>query len=243
VLFQSWKCHPESNSAVDYVEWLGMEASARMHHHSKLFLSAEALHGLLISSLVRPNAAPRTFHISQQSQVFDLVFDEQDHVVFFTDEGVIHDKFITAEYTFTSVEKLHDFEGDLRRKKHVSSFDMQVIWSNKHSEKNAMGTFSGMATLEKLNIWKDQRYPYRHSISFLASKSSGEHEEFKVQNFKTPIKRKNETVWLEKHGDRERRGSGVSTTSGNQRSSLLRRFTRRPSSSEGKQPLVYYLEC
>jgi hypothetical protein len=173
----------------------------------------------------------------------DLIFDEPNHVVFFTDEGIIHDKFITAEYTFTSIEKLHEFEGDLRRKKHMSSFDIQVIWSNKHSEKSGMGSFAGMATLEKLNLWKDQRYPYRHSISFLASKSSGEQEEFKVLSFNRPIKRKHETVWLEKHNGKERRESAVSIASGGRRPSLLRRFTHKASASEGKRSLSYHLKC
>jgi hypothetical protein len=176
----------------------------------------------------------RTFHPSQRSQALDLAFNEPNRVVFFTKESSIHDNFITAEYTFTSPTKLHSFYGDLLRKTHISSFDIQVIWSNKHSEKNAMGAFSGMATLEKLDLWKDRKYPYRHLISFLASKSSGELEEYRVRSFNCPLKRKNETVWLDKKGPDKYKESVRSSTSGGRRASMLKRFTKRGSVSEGK---------
>jgi hypothetical protein len=36
VLFQSWRCHPDGNAAVDLVEWTGLEPSETLHHYSEL---------------------------------------------------------------------------------------------------------------------------------------------------------------------------------------------------------------
>ena len=100
-----------------------------------------------------------------------------------------------------------------------------------------------MAVQEKLHIWKDVKYPYRHTMTFYASKSSGEVEEYKIRSYHL-ARRKNdrdEIVKLERMGLREHRESAASgASSGGRRPSLLKRtFTssKRGSVSEGEQPV------
>lgn len=206
VFLQEWRCRPALGRA-QLIGWTGQDPSQIFHHH------------------IPADAMPQTFHTSQKLRKLELTFEygHNHHIMLFENDRIVDEQQIPVEYVFTSTEARDAFQGDLLGKLHVASFDMNVIWSDSVHETNAMGNVEGMAILERLHIWKDKQWPHRHTISFLASKSSGTLEEYPVARFKH-AERAHGTVTL-KQRKCEHRDSSASISSGRRRSSILRRFS------------------
>jgi hypothetical protein len=207
VNLQEWRCRPELGR-VELIEWTGQEPSQIFHHH------------------IPTDAIPQTFHTSQKLRKLELTFEygHSHHIMLFENDRIVHEQQMPVNYIFTSPEVRDAFQGDLLGKVHMASFDISVVWSDSVHETNAMGNVEGMAILEKLHIWMDKQWPYRHTISFLASKSSGMLEEYPVSRFKQ-AERSHGTVTLKQRKDREHRDTTASIASGRRRSSILRRFS------------------
>jgi hypothetical protein len=45
-LFQDWRCHPDGTNPVEFVEWIGLNPSETMHHHSRF---------IFVTNVVAPN--------------------------------------------------------------------------------------------------------------------------------------------------------------------------------------------
>lgn len=99
------------------------------------------------------------------------------------EDGVPHDQNVMAEYLFVSPEARKEFQGDVRYKVLVETWDFGVLWSTRISRQNG-----GEAVLQDLKVWQDRHYPYHHSLSFFASTREGRHLEFPLLDFHRDVK-------------------------------------------------------
>jgi hypothetical protein len=129
-----------------------------------------------------PQAFPHVYH-SKTAQRLDVTFDEYHQIVLVSGETTSYDNHILVEYSFVSAEKRDEFQGDVRGMTHVRAFDVDVVSSNLHSKRDRWNRISGMARLEKMNLWQSKNFPYHHSLSFLASATSGEQQEYPFLSF------------------------------------------------------------
>jgi hypothetical protein len=164
-------------------------------------------------------------------------YSHSHHIMLFENEQIVFEQQMPVKYCFTSSEARDAFQGDLLGNFHVASFDISVVWSDSVHETNAMGNIEGMAILERLHIWRDKQWPYRHTISFLASKSTGTLEVYPVARFQR-AERSHETVTLKQRKGRQHRDSAASIGSGRRRSSVLRRFSGMGSTSDEAEEAV-----
>jgi hypothetical protein len=189
----------------------------------------------LLSHQLPSGAFPQIPHSSDDPQQCDLIFYQEDwqHLTFNSKEERLHDKRREVEYRFLSTELRDRFHSDLLNKKHVASFNMDVISSDSIPEKNKMGAVEGIATLETLHVWKDIQWPYRHTFSFIASKTTGRVEEYHISLFNSPPERIGTVIILERRGKKkDHRSKASQSSSSGRKPSLLRRFTGN-SASEG----------
>lgn len=207
VTLQEWRCRPKIGRA-QLVEWAGQDPSLIFHHH------------------IPADAIPQTFHISQKLRKYQLTFEygHSHHIMLFENDRIANEQQIPMEYVFTSIEARDAFQGDILGTTLIEGFDMDVVWSDNVHEKNNMGNVEGLAILERLHIWRDKQWPHRHTISFLASKSSGMLEEYPVSGFKH-AERSHGTVMIKQRTEREHRSSNAGSSSGRRGSSILRRLS------------------
>ena len=169
-------------------------------------------------------AFPRIYH-SRTQQRLDVTFDESHRVTLVSGDTTIYNSPTIVEYFFTSSDKRDLFQGDIRDMTHVKAFDVDVIWSNLHPS-HRWGNLAGMARLEKVNLWQSNRFPYHHSLSFLASATSGEQHEHTLLSFRNSPQytQRSKVVRLYL----EWRRSSVSSPN-LRRNSLASMWSRRPS--------------
>ncbi|KAF2468447.1 uncharacterized protein BDR25DRAFT_344192 [Lindgomyces ingoldianus] len=133
-----------------------------------------------------PHAAfPHVYH-SRTLQSLDVTFGECHQVVLTSSDATVYERHIMVEYYFSSHDKRDKFQGDIRDMTHIKAFDVDVIWSNLHPKYDGWHHLAGIARLEKLNLWQSNRFPYHYSLSFLASATSGEQQEYPLSSFSNP---------------------------------------------------------
>lgn len=169
-------------------------------------------------------AFPRIYH-SKTQQRLNVTFDEHHQVTLISGDTTIYNSPTMVEYFFASSNKRDLFQGDIRDMTHVQAFDVDVIWSNLHPS-HRWGNLAGMARLEKLSLWQSNRFPYHHSLSFLASATSGEQHEHTLLSFRNSPQytQRNKVVQLYLGWRR----SSVSSLH-SRRNSLASRWSRRSS--------------
>ncbi|KAF2259817.1 hypothetical protein CC78DRAFT_585496 [Lojkania enalia] len=171
-----------------------------------------------------PNSAfPHIYH-STTSQNLDVTFDDPHKISLVSGDMTLYSGSTLVEYTFFSPNDRDTFQAHIRNMTHVNAFDIDVIWSN-IDKKTSWGNLAGMATLEKLNLWQSDIYPYYHSLSFVASRTTGEQTEYPLLAFSNP------PHYSSRHREvrlslAKRRTSGSSHS---RRNSVMSRLSRRPS--------------
>ena len=103
-----------------------------------------------------------------------VTFYTPHRLVFKNEDGLQFDQMWDAEYVFSTIDNLKDFQGDVRGKDLIETFDFDKIISERRPRN------LGEATFQDLKIWQDRTYPYRHTISFFASTSTNKPLEFSI---------------------------------------------------------------
>jgi hypothetical protein len=135
---------------------------------------------------------------------------------------------VSVEYTFVSREVRKQFQGCIRDKTLVETWDIDVLWSNRIPRKDG-----GEAVLQDLKIWQDRHAPYHHSLSFFASGTEERHLEFPLLSFQRDIEQKPKQPNVACIYFVRRRESSTSSDPKVRRSSSL---FRTPSLFHGKSP-------
>lgn len=135
----------------------------------------------MLTILVPPRIFPRTLHSMHLKEVMHVTFHESHRLVLRNEERVEFDNTYAAHYIFSSKQKHALFQGDLRGKDLVATFDIDIIRSERSSRK------IGEANFQDLKLWQDRCTPCRHSISFFANSSEKRFLEFRVLWFQSVI--------------------------------------------------------
>lgn len=152
-------------------------------------------------------------------------FYEPHRMVLTNEEATLFNQTHDADYVFTTAERRKLFQGDLRGKDLVETFDFNTIWSERRPKKY------GEATFQDLKIWQDRHHPYRHTISFFASSTVNRVLEFPVLSFQPQFSERAFEKSVELSFVRKPEGSGgVSEASVERRRTSI--FSRRSTSSE-----------
>ncbi|KAG5933581.1 hypothetical protein E4U53_000944 [Claviceps sorghi] len=137
-----------------------------------------------------------------------MTFPESHRVRYTTDEGVcIHDQYIQVKYEFTSVRGSTQFQGDLRRKDMIGSYDVDVVWTNVHGRTDSFGKVKGIGAIQRLKLWRD-RYTTFHSLSVLANKIDGKFREYDIHIFDGELRNRDDRAKQLRLNVQSRRGSG-----------------------------------
>lgn len=121
------------------------------------------------------------------------MFREPQRIRYTSGDGqTVHDEVIDVKYEFTSVEGSCRFQGDLRGQDLVDHFDIDVVFSDTHSRTDSLtGAVRGMATIQRIKLWKDRFAPY-HCITFYSNKPSNRRErryrEYLISDFQEAFK-------------------------------------------------------
>ncbi|ETS87702.1 hypothetical protein PFICI_01530 [Pestalotiopsis fici W106-1] len=179
---------------------------------------------------------PHTLH-SRHRQFSDpcaleqhVTFRELHRVRYTNEDGVvIHDQPIHVKYEFTTLDSALTFQGDLRKKDLMDSFDVDVVWTDTQGRTDTFGNVRGIGTVQRLKLWCD-RYNQSHSLTVFANhhhtshnqrrhrgggsgRGDGVYREFQVDQFEGEVRNRDErhrTLRLEVRGS-SRRGSGDSS--------------------------------
>ncbi|KLU87558.1 hypothetical protein MAPG_06557 [Magnaporthiopsis poae ATCC 64411] len=145
-------------------------------------------------------------------------FNEPQRVRYVTADGTpIHDAYIQVKYVFATFENSIRFQSDLRHRELIDFFDIDVVWSDKDERKDRFGAIRGIATGQRMKLWKDMP-SLHHSLTFLA----GDHRfrEYYVSAFEREIRSRDDTRKSLRLEVRGRRASGHSTSSSSRRRSF-----------------------
>jgi hypothetical protein len=138
---------------------------------------------------------------------------------------VPHDQTISVEYIFVSSDAQNEFQGDVRGKTLIRTWDFSVLWSSRISRQNG-----GEAVLQDLKIWKDRQPPYYHTFSFFTTTREMRHLEFPLLSFQRDVKSEPNQP-LAAHIDFMKQMTSSSSTD-----PRVRRTFRPPSLLHGKSP-------
>ncbi|KAI8629680.1 hypothetical protein F5Y19DRAFT_484584 [Xylariaceae sp. FL1651] len=133
-------------------------------------------------------------------------------------DGIPHSQVLNGEnvkYSFTELRALQQFQGDIRDKDLLETFDTEVIWTDLQPRRN-----QGEAILVELKVWRDRYPPGKYSLSFLANNKDKGHVEHYLGSFREPAKR-NTKVPQEVTLEFVNRRSGSSMGSKGKRNSLV----------------------
>ncbi|KAI8723137.1 hypothetical protein NCS52_00168800 [Fusarium sp. LHS14.1] len=112
-----------------------------------------------------------------------ITFREPHRIRYITGDGVcIHDELIEMKYEFSSAESSVQFQGDLRRKDLVDFYDADVVWTNIHGRTNSFGNVRGVATLQRLKLWRD-RLTGLYSLSINQNNASRQYVDYYLKDF------------------------------------------------------------
>ncbi|KAK9770714.1 hypothetical protein AB5N19_00277 [Seiridium cardinale] len=177
---------------------------------------------------------PHTLH-SRHRQFHDpcaleqhITFRERHRIRYTNEDGnVIHDQPIEVKYEFTTIESALAFQGDLRRKDLVDSFDVDVVWTDSQGRTDAFGNVKGIGTVQRLKLWSD-RHNMSHSLTVFANRSERRYKEFQVDQFEGEVRGRDDRRRTLRLNVRGRRGSAPESS---RRISLSSFRSRRGSSS------------
>jgi hypothetical protein len=182
--------------------------------------------------LVPPNVFPDTLHTSQDDKLH-ISFPEAHYIKWNFRDGIPHSRHVLVEYDFLEPGHRKEFQGDVRGKDLVETFDFDVLYSKRILKENG-----GEAVLQDL-----KSPPRHHSLSFLATTREDKHLEFPFLWFQTPIKRELDTPFTVKLEFIRRKESGSASGTPRRRSTLQRVTSWRRSQSplEGKlsHPILF----
>ncbi|KAL6353618.1 hypothetical protein LRP88_14116 [Fusarium phalaenopsidis] len=112
-----------------------------------------------------------------------LTFQEPHRIRHINDGGVcIHDESINVKYEFSSVESSMKFQEDVRRKDLVDFYDTDVVWTNTHGRTDSFGNISGVATVQRLKLWRD-RFTGLYSLSIHQNKANRQYRDYNLGDF------------------------------------------------------------
>ncbi|EEU40662.1 uncharacterized protein NECHADRAFT_32302, partial [Fusarium vanettenii 77-13-4] len=113
-----------------------------------------------------------------------ITFQEPHRIRYINNEGVcMHDEFMDVKYEFSSAESSVQFQGDLRRKDLVDFYDTDVVWTNIHGRTNSFGNVRGVATLQRLKLWRD-RLNGLYSLSIHQNNASRQYVNYNLEDFR-----------------------------------------------------------
>ncbi|RSM07198.1 hypothetical protein CDV31_008751 [Fusarium ambrosium] len=116
-----------------------------------------------------------------------ITFLEPHRIRYVNSEGVcIHDESVNVKYEFTSVESSIQFQGDLRQKDLVDFYDTDVVWTNIHGRTDSFGNVRGVATIQRLKLWRD-RLTGLHSLSIYQNRFSRQYRNYNLKDFHVEI--------------------------------------------------------
>ncbi|KAL8422888.1 hypothetical protein RB596_003242 [Gaeumannomyces avenae] len=129
----------------------------------------------------------------------------------------IHDAYIEVRYDFATFENSIRFQSDLRHRELVDFFDIDVVWSDKDERKDRFGAVRGIATGQRVKVWKDM-HSLQHCLTFMAS--DHRFREYYMSAFEREIRSRDRArKWL-RLDVRGRRGSGHDTAPSSRRRSF-----------------------
>lgn len=134
----------------------------------------------------------RPYSDPAEMELFVMFREDQRIRYTLADGKVVHDEVIEVKYEFTSVEGSWRFQGDLRGQDLVDYFDVDVVFSDTHSRTDSLtGAVRGLATIQRIKLWKD-RFALYHCITFFSNKPSSRRErryrEYLVTDFLEELK-------------------------------------------------------
>lgn len=141
-----------------------------------------------------------------------LTFTEPSRIRYIDDDGnCVHDQYVTINYEFTTVDAAVKFQGDIRQKDMIAFFDLNLAWTNVHDLKNSYGHVTGIATVQRLKLWRD-RSTFAHSITIYAKKTDG-YREYNISSFHHELRRDEKKCQLHLNAPGGRRSSSDTTAS------------------------------
>lgn len=155
--------------------------------------------------------------------------------------GVVrYDGLMEVRYEFTTHQGSIAFQGDVRDRDLAAYFDVDVVWSDRQSRTDSYGNVRGIATIQRIKIWRDRSSgpfygPSSYSLSVFANRQERRNREYRVEHFEPDPRAddRHRTVRLNVRGRRqsesETSSGGGSGGSSGRRPSLIRRL--RESSS------------
>jgi hypothetical protein len=156
--------------------------------------------GVELVHYLPPDTFPQVHHSSKARQdskkVRQVFFEDKHHLTYHISGQVVFDGDVRPTYTFLTTAFQLEFLQLVRNKTRISWYDTEVIWSDIYHRKNNMGAFAGMARLEKIILWQDKEWPYRHSFSFFSNKTDLQQLEYPVIWFKE-AKKTSDTVEID----------------------------------------------
>lgn len=159
---------------------------------------------------------PETLN-SEHGNSLHVKFSEAHELIWRGEDGVPHNHDLLAEYIFVSPTDRKVFQGDIRGKVLVDTWDFGVLWSNRISRQN-----SGEAILQDLKIWQDRQSPYHHTLSFFASTREMRHLEFPLLFFQCDVQRDPNQPKFARINFSRRRDSSSNPQKARRRSTLSR---------------------
>ncbi|KAF2668631.1 hypothetical protein BT63DRAFT_414611 [Microthyrium microscopicum] len=90
----------------------------------------------------------------------------QRHMIEYMEPDYNFQQEISVRYTFGEIATRDNFQEAIRGKRLIDSFGFDLLWTDVHPRESNYGMPTGLTQSERLNIWVDSAYPYRHTISF-----------------------------------------------------------------------------
>ncbi|KAI8685447.1 hypothetical protein NCS55_00217100 [Fusarium keratoplasticum] len=173
-----WEVQSESNER--RVIWQGVNQNEVLEHYLPSNEPSD-LHPHTLHNRHRPYNEPADMERY-------LTFREPHRIRYINDKGVcIHDESINVKYEFSSVESSMQFQEDLRRKDLVDFYDTDVVWTNIHGRTDSFGNVRGVATLQRLKLWRD-RLTGLYSLSIYQNKVDRQYRDYILEDFQPGIR-------------------------------------------------------